>query len=247
MQNQYVGDIGDYAKYSLLRALSKGLKLGVSWYLFPDEGTNDGRHTGYLSDPEKWQRFDEQTFNILSRVVNCGKRRVSEIEQSGVLPDSTVFWDSRLDFQGCTRSGQAMWRTDWFERSLECLRDCELVFADPDNGLMKSKTFRPGQRKHAKRVPECEARSLALADGKRPVVIYHHNSRFKGGHDAEVRHWQERLGEKTCAIRWRHVSARTFFVCNCTRELEERAKNWCERWKSPKVSFEAHPRAGKGL
>ncbi len=37
MQNRYVGDIGDYAKYSLLRALSRGCKLGVSWYLFPDE------------------------------------------------------------------------------------------------------------------------------------------------------------------------------------------------------------------
>ena len=245
MQNQFVGDIGDYAKYSLLRALSSDCKLGVSWYLFPDEGTNDGKHTGFLRDPKKWQRFDERTFKILDGIVESGRRHISEIEQSGLLPHSTVFWNSRLDFQGCTRSRQAMWRTAWFEKSLECLRDCDLVFADPDNGLKKSETFRPGQRQHAKSISECEAHSLAGRE--RPVVIYHHNTHYPGGHDAEVRHWQERLGEKTCAVRWRHISARTFFMCNCTKELAQRAKSWCETWECPKVSFEVHPSAATGF
>ena len=245
MQNQFVGDIGDYAKYSLLRALSSDCKLGVSWYLFPDEGTNDGKHTGFLRDPKKWQRFDERTFKILGGIVKSGRRHISEIEQSGLLPHSTVFWNSRLDFQGCTRSRQAMWRTAWFEKSLECLRDCDLVFADPDNGLKKSETFRPGQRKHAKSISECEAHSLAGRE--RPVVIYHHNTHYSGGHDAEVRHWQERLGEKTCAVRWRHISARTFFICNCTKELAQHAESWCETWECPKVSFEVHPSAATGF
>ena len=242
MQNQYVGDIGDYAKYSLLRALSGGLRLGVSWYLFPDEGTNDGRHTGYLKDPKKWQRFDERTFKILSAIVESGRRDVSAIEQSGLLPRSTVFWSYELDFEGCTRSCQARWRNAWFTGSMQCLRDCELVFADPDNGLRKSESFRPGQRKHAKSISECEARSLAGC--RRPIVIYHHNTRFKGDHDAEVRCWQERLGGRTCAVRWRHISPRTFFICNCTEELAQRAMSWCEAWECPKVSFEASPGVG---
>ena len=48
MQNQYVGDIGDFGKYGLLRAISGDpLRLGVVWYLFPDEppkepGKGDG-------------------------------------------------------------------------------------------------------------------------------------------------------------------------------------------------------------
>ena len=33
MQNRYVGDIGDYVKYGLLRALADGRQLGVAWYL----------------------------------------------------------------------------------------------------------------------------------------------------------------------------------------------------------------------
>ena len=242
MQNQYVGDIGDYAKYSLLRALSRDRRLGVSWYLFPDEGTNDGKHTGYLEDPKTWQRFDEQAFKILSCIVKSGKRNVSAIEQSELLPRGTAFWSLELDFKGCTRSRQAEWRTKWFDQSMECLRDCDLVFADPDNGLKKSESFRPGQRRHAKSISECEVRSLAA--GERAVVIYHHNTRFKGGHDAEVQYWQERLGERTCAVRWRHISPRTFFICNCTEKLAQRAMRWCETWRSSKVSFEAQSSVG---
>ena len=237
VQNQYVGDIGDYAKFSLLRALLGDHKLGVSWYLFPDEGTNDGKHVGYLEDPKKWQRFDERTFKILGGIVKSCRRNVSAIEQSCLFPRGTVFWNSELNFEGSTRSCQAKWRTAWFEQSMECLRDCDLVFADPDNGLKSSKAFRPGQRKHAKSISECEVRSLAGCG--RTIVIYHHNTRFKGGHDAEVRFWQKRLGGRTCAIRWRHISPRTFFICNCTEELASRAKSWCNNWDSPKkVYFE---------
>ena len=45
MQNQYVGDIGDFGKYGLLREIfgrpevpesGCGLRLGVAWYLSPD-------------------------------------------------------------------------------------------------------------------------------------------------------------------------------------------------------------------
>ena len=35
MQDKYVGDMGDYFKYGLLRCLTKGNKLGIFWYLFP--------------------------------------------------------------------------------------------------------------------------------------------------------------------------------------------------------------------
>ena len=239
VQDRYVGDIGDYAKFSLLRALSCDHRsLGLSWYLFPDEGNNDGRHIDYLCQPTKWRRFDKHAFDTLRDIVNTEKRCVSEIEQSDLLPDATVFWSCRLDFQECARSNQNEWRNNWFQNSLERLKDCDLVFADPDNGLKKQETFRHGQRKHAKSISECEAR--ALADGGRPVVIYHHNTRYPGGHGAEVRHWQERLGERTRAVRWRHRSSRTFFILNCTDRLAQRAEQWCQKWKSPNVCFDEY-------
>ena len=55
MQNRYVGDIGDFGKYHLLKTLCAGnntalaLSLGVVWYRVPDENHNDdGKHIRYL-------------------------------------------------------------------------------------------------------------------------------------------------------------------------------------------------------
>ena len=61
MQNRYVGDVGDFGKYGLLRALcrpsgaeNRPLRLGVVWYLTTDEThNNDGRHIGYLEPTPK--------------------------------------------------------------------------------------------------------------------------------------------------------------------------------------------------
>ena len=51
MKNQYVGDIGDYGKYGLLRFLAgQGIKIGVNWYLTDDDDDEsaDGKFTYYL-------------------------------------------------------------------------------------------------------------------------------------------------------------------------------------------------------
>lgn len=50
MQNRYTGDIGDFSKLGLLRALRNAdLSIGLNWYLTPDETHNsDGRHVSYL-------------------------------------------------------------------------------------------------------------------------------------------------------------------------------------------------------
>lgn len=44
MQDRYAGDVGDFVKLGLLRAISPGRKLGVAWYRYQDEAHNgDGR------------------------------------------------------------------------------------------------------------------------------------------------------------------------------------------------------------
>lgn len=244
MQNRYAGDIGDYAKYSLLRALSFGLKLGVAWYLFPDEEEKrDGRHTDYLCDEKKWRDFDRETFDKLYMIVKSGNRSVRAVESSDLLADA-VFSGRRLDFHGCKLHEQEAWRKKWFRKTRRDLEDCDLVFADPDNGLIERESFRPGRRRHGKGIPECEI--AALLEGERPVILYHHNSRRKGGHAQEVCHWQrrleERLGSRTCAVRWRYISPRTFFIVNCGGVLERRARQWCSRWTDKdKVFFVDSP------
>ena len=49
MQDCYVGDVGDFVKYGLLRALSDGKRLGVAWYLRTDPDTTKAR---------RWQPHD---------------------------------------------------------------------------------------------------------------------------------------------------------------------------------------------
>ena len=80
---------------------------------------------------------------------------------------------------------RGLWRTAWFDRVLDALTDCDLVFADPDNGLCADGEFRGDKRKNHKRLPLREA--LALAGG-RTAVIYHHNTRYRGGHKEEIKH-----------------------------------------------------------
>ena len=58
MQDRYAGDIGDFGKYGLLRALcgadehGPALELGVLWYRVPNEDhKTDGRIIDYLDPP----------------------------------------------------------------------------------------------------------------------------------------------------------------------------------------------------
>ena len=66
MQDRYVGDVGDFGKFGLLRSLCRGdehcaaLRLGMLWYRFDGEDTaapHDGRHTDYLSAPSRNERL----------------------------------------------------------------------------------------------------------------------------------------------------------------------------------------------
>lgn len=103
MQNRYVGDIGDFVKYGLLRALCNGRQLGVAWYLYPDERHNDdGRFVQYLREPDEWRRFDPKLFDGMREIVDSGHRRVGSVEESGLLPSTTIFAGEMLRF--CTRS-----------------------------------------------------------------------------------------------------------------------------------------------
>jgi len=63
MQNRYVGDIGDYVKLAILRELTRGRRLGVAWWFFPDENhsLHDG-HREYLKRPDEWRCFDPDLF-----------------------------------------------------------------------------------------------------------------------------------------------------------------------------------------
>ncbi len=57
MKDQYFGDVNDFLKYGLLRALvaRDKLSLGVSWMLTPSNGGTDGKFLEYLGRPSIFQ------------------------------------------------------------------------------------------------------------------------------------------------------------------------------------------------
>jgi hypothetical protein len=235
VQNRYAGDVGDYVKLALLRALSPSLRLGVAWYLYPDEGHNsDGRHTAYLTQPGIWRHLDPQLFDRLRQVAS-GDRSVTALQALGLLNATFAGEPLVQRAEPCLLRSNS--RASWFERQLRLLHGCELVFADPDNGLTDDNPTRRSGLTFGKQIPLQEA--LALAKG-RSAVIYHHNSRFKGGHDLEVDHWRRLLGRQTLAIRANAYSCRTFLILNPTDQLAKRAAAFCARWSGHKVRL--HPK-----
>lgn len=220
-------------KYGLLRAIANGATFGVAWYLLPDEAHNDdGRHIAYLNDPYRWRSRDPELFDGLSHIVAADQRRVSAIEISGLLPGAK-YASEPLMFDGASAEAKQQWRRAWFWRVLARLSGCDIVFADPDNGLCENERFRPGRTKDWKRLPLSEAMDLAAG---RTGIFYHHNTRRKGGHWREIKYWSERLGNNTIALRWRAYSSRTFFVVNPTPAVAERIEAFEKAW-SPQASL----------
>ena len=130
MKHQYVGDINDYRKYALLRALSaRGAnRVGVCWMLTPDDGGVDGNKLAYLGQPERFRHFDPELFDILAHAAaEPDRRRLHIVEDSGVVPCALYYNETLPD--------EVAGRAAFMERCASEFRDAELVFFDPDNGL----------------------------------------------------------------------------------------------------------------
>jgi hypothetical protein len=239
MQNRYVGDAGDFVKLALLRALSPGHRLGVVWYLVPDESHNgDGRHVSYLRKNE-WRHLDPQVFDSLARIVESGARSIAALEGLGLLRRCQFVSDL---FPLPAYAERAIARAEWLDRAVGKIRDCNLVFLDPDNGLQPER-FRPTSATAIK--------SASFADlGRfrcpgRTLVVYHHHTRRKGGHAAETRYNADRLRmhgfDRVDALRANRYSPRAFFLLDATDEIRGRAAAFARGWADLQVSWHENP------
>lgn len=173
MKDQYFGDIGDYGKYGLLRFLcGSGLSVGANWYLTPNDGRTDGCHAEYLENASM-RKYDPELFDFLKTTAERPGKSVLEIEHSSML-QGIRFFNELMDFDSIPDYKlRAIARNDWHERALNALSGCELIFADPDNGLSEKK--RPTQKDAQKFILPNEIRDYFLR-GKQ-VVYYHHRPR----------------------------------------------------------------------
>lgn len=135
MQDRYTGDIGDYGKLGMLRHLAAaGLRVGVNWYRTPNEDHNeDGRFTQYAHD-NTYRDCDPHLWASLAQILDTKQRRVESLETPDIL--DAVFYSELLDFRKVSFWEREEKRADWHRQALSALNGCELVFVDPDNGLM---------------------------------------------------------------------------------------------------------------
>ncbi|MBX7200986.1 MAG: hypothetical protein K1X51_16560 [Rhodospirillaceae bacterium] len=230
MQNKYAGDIGDYLKLGILRALSPGRKLGVAWWLHPDGGpVGDGQHTKYLDAGLDWRPYDPPLFDHLREIVHTGRRNVAALQDERLLPGAR-FAAEQIPVT-CGPSERPIQRAAWFGRVKAALAGCDLVFADPDNGIEPA-GYKPTMGNSGKSITWDEI--AALRAPGRALVVYHHQTRFKGGHINELKHLAKGLRARGCAavdvLRAKPYSPRAFFLLEADAELRSRAEALSRQW-----------------
>ena len=145
MQDNYIGDIGDYGKYGLLREIcSHDISLSVNWYKVTPTKTSkqdDGKYTSYLLKPEKYRAYDPVLFDSLRSIVCVSNdRRIQRIEEANLFLANFFSYEISGD------------RLNWHEAALRQTQGTDAVFLDPDNGLETLNMFLSGTatEKHVK-------------------------------------------------------------------------------------------------
>ena len=172
MQNRYSGDIGDFSKLGLLRALRPcNIPIGINWYLVPDETHNsDGRHVKYL-ERDVFRQCDEELWQELGKVVHNGKRTVRSLQSEDILP--AVHYSAVLDFSGKKRNEREEIRRIWHRRAMKQLSEAGIICTDPDNGLIVPSA--KGTVRENKYIMPDEIRDYYLHGSS--VIYYQHKAR----------------------------------------------------------------------
>jgi len=133
MQDRYAGDVGDFGKIGMLRQLAKsGLRIGVNWYLTykPEEHINaDGKHIGYMND-SLFKGCDDELLKDLRTITN-GTRSVAALENANLIPYANYYKEILRP-----GSDKNFFRLLWYRNSLEKFKQSDIIFCDPDNGLI---------------------------------------------------------------------------------------------------------------
>lgn len=210
MKNQYFGDVGDFGKYGLLSSvIGTGLNLGINWYLTPDEPhRNDGKYTEYLENKPNYLECDPELYLFLRKMVSNIVRNVDNIRQLPRFANIPAF-NEELDVSTLSIPYRIAERKRWFSESMRYLKDCDIVFLDPDNGL-EVKSVPATSQNSNKYVLYDEAKKIS--DAGKSIIIYNHRDRSE---ENEYRKRIKKLRDiiqpkKITVIRFKRYSVRDY-------------------------------------
>ncbi|MBN1663995.1 MAG: hypothetical protein JW943_10385 [Deltaproteobacteria bacterium] len=137
MKNRFYGDVNDYIKYGILDILSeKYQSIGINWYL-TDDGhgkAGDGNRVHYIDKVKEWRAFNPRIFNALKTRLECNQRNISYCCTDKVFDFNCEFTELMPD--NAAKTEYEILRHGWHERAKHALRKCDLIFFDPDIGVV---------------------------------------------------------------------------------------------------------------
>lgn len=228
MKHQYFGDVNDYVKYGLLRALHDvaGLRLGVVWMLTPDDDRPDGARTAYRRDPEGWRAYDPELFDRLARLAsNPEARNVELFRRWNLVPGA-------LDV-GTPLPDGADARTTWMADAREALQDCPLLFFDPDNGFEIESV--PFHKRDSVRYLYWDEAAAAWHAGHSLLVYQHFPREARDAFEVRLRDRAATAlpGVRLTTLRSTHVlfvlAARPEHADALARAADEAGRRWVDR------------------
>lgn len=232
MKDQYFGDVNDFRKYGLLRAIAlrDGMRLGVCWMLTEPDGRTDGSSLAYLGKPTMYRLCDPELFDWLKHVIAIERdRRTSRIEQSDLLGSAS--------FQSSILTDRESDRNNYFAECATLLAGCDLVFFDPDTGLETRSTLR-GRKDSRKYLYWDEIFGTFTAGSS--VLIYQHFTREKRA--GFIARMADELQERTRAASV--FSFSTPHVLFLLASQESHLATFRERLEVVRFSLGSHPDLG---
>jgi hypothetical protein len=179
------------------------------WYRTVSETHNaDGKYVAYL-DPghrssARLRQLDPDLYERLTSVVSSGRRSTAALADAGVLRAGTCFFGDLLDLADLpvtARAARQAQRRSWAERALAATADCDLIFADPDNGIRSVSHPAPPYRTEAVKHAYLDELA-AFARRGQSLIVYHHADRSTVDQQA-----RGRLADLACEVPVEPVAA----------------------------------------
>jgi len=137
MKNRFYGDVNDYIKYGILDILAKEYKsIGINWYLTDDQhgGKGDGKIDLHITKEKDWRGYNPKIYDKLKNRLQLDQRNIKYCGEDKVFNFKHEFVEQLPD--NALRSDYANLRNEWHARARRHLSKCDLVFFDPDIGVI---------------------------------------------------------------------------------------------------------------
>ncbi len=138
MQERYLGDVHDFQKFIFLKFLSCAFnqKIGLNWYLVDPKKIGekevkkkDGEKRYFLQQNE-FKNIDKMIYDEFVKLKSKKLRSITAFTKKTHLNRYISFFNNKIPLLN---------REKWFSDSLNFFKKRDIIFLDPDNGLLKNK------------------------------------------------------------------------------------------------------------